>query len=54
MKTCVGYSQPHFAKRNCDLVHYRAKPWYRERFVVPASALIAATGIFWTVQRIVA
>ncbi len=31
----------------------RTKPWYRYRFVMPASALIAATGIFWTVQRIV-
>jgi hydrogenase/urease accessory protein HupE len=30
----------------------RDKPWYRRRFVVPASALIAATGLFWTVQRI--
>jgi hydrogenase/urease accessory protein HupE len=30
----------------------RAKPWYRPRFVVPASAAIAATGIFWTVQRL--
>lgn len=31
---------------------HRMKPWYRLRFVVPASVLIAATGIFWTVQRI--
>ena len=31
---------------------YRAKPWYRQRLVIPASALIAATGVFWTVQRI--
>jgi hydrogenase/urease accessory protein HupE len=30
----------------------RTKPWYRPRFVVPASAAIAATGIFWTVQRL--
>ncbi len=29
----------------------RTRPWYRGRCVVPASALIAATGIFWTVQR---
>ena len=29
------------------------RPWYRARVVVPASALIAATGIFWTVQRVV-
>lgn len=32
---------------------HRTKPWYRPRFVVPASALIAATGVFWTVQRMV-
>lgn len=30
----------------------RTKPWYRTRFVVPASALIAMVGIFWTVQRV--
>jgi len=30
----------------------QTKPWYRYRFVMPASALIAATGIFWTVQRV--
>jgi hydrogenase/urease accessory protein HupE len=30
----------------------RTRPWYRPRFVVPASAAIAATGIFWTVQRL--
>jgi len=32
---------------------HRSKPWYRGRFVVPASLAIAATGVFWTVQRIV-
>jgi hydrogenase/urease accessory protein HupE len=31
---------------------HRAKPWYRYRFVMPASAAIAATGIFWTIQRL--
>jgi hypothetical protein len=31
---------------------YRDKAWYRTRFVIPASALIAAIGLFWTVQRI--
>jgi len=30
------------------------RPWYRARVVVPASALIAATGLFWTVQRVIA
>jgi hydrogenase/urease accessory protein HupE len=32
---------------------HRAKPWYRYRFVMPASAAIAAAGIFWTIQRVV-
>jgi hydrogenase/urease accessory protein HupE len=31
---------------------FRQRTWYRPRFVVPASMLIAATGVFWTVQRI--
>jgi hydrogenase/urease accessory protein HupE len=31
---------------------HRDKAWYRARFVVPGSAAIAATGLFWTVQRI--
>ena len=29
----------------------RSKPWYRARVVVPASLLIALTGLVWTVQR---
>ena len=29
------------------------RPWYRNRIVVPASLVIAATGVFWTVQRVV-
>lgn len=29
----------------------RDKPWYRARFVIPASAAIAIAGVFWTVQR---
>jgi hypothetical protein len=33
---------------------YRDKPWYRPRVVLPASTAIAAIGLFWTVQRIVA
>lgn len=28
------------------------KPWYRARVVIPASALIAAVGLFWFFQRI--
>jgi len=30
----------------------RGKPWYRRRFVVPASLAIAATGLYWTVERV--
>ena len=33
-------------------IWHRDKPWYRPRFVLPASAAIAATALFWTVQRI--
>ena len=32
----------------------RTRPWYRYRFVMPASAAIAMTGILWTVQRVFA
>jgi hydrogenase/urease accessory protein HupE len=32
---------------------FRHRVWYRPRFVVPASVVIAATGVFWTVQRVV-
>jgi hypothetical protein len=31
---------------------WRRKPWYRRRIVIPASVVIAGTGLFWTVQRI--
>jgi hypothetical protein len=31
---------------------WRNRTWYRPVIVIPLSALIAATGIFWTVQRI--
>lgn len=30
----------------------RNKSWYRPRFVIPASAGVAAVGLFWTVQRV--
>jgi hydrogenase/urease accessory protein HupE len=30
----------------------REKWWYRGRFVIPASMAIAATGVIWTVQRV--
>ena len=31
---------------------FKAKPWYRQRIVWPASAAIALTGAFWAVERI--
>jgi len=31
---------------------WRNRKWYRRAIVIPASALIAMTGLFWTVQRI--
>jgi hypothetical protein len=31
---------------------FRAKPWYRRRVVVPGSLLVAAIGLYWSVQRI--
>lgn len=31
---------------------WRGRPWYRKAIVIPASVLIALTGLFWTVQRI--
>ena len=30
----------------------RGKSWYRPRVVIPASATVAAVGLFWTVQRV--
>ena len=30
----------------------RNKSWYRPRIVIPASATVAAVGLFWTVQRV--
>lgn len=32
----------------------RNRPWYRPRIVIPASSIIAAVGLFWTVQRVLA
>ncbi len=31
---------------------FKAKPWYRQRIVWPASAAIALTGAFWAVERV--
>jgi hypothetical protein len=33
---------------------FRARPWYRTRIVMPASAAIALVGLFWTVERVIA
>jgi hypothetical protein len=30
----------------------RTKPWYRRGFVIPASLLIAAVGLYWTGERV--
>jgi hydrogenase/urease accessory protein HupE len=31
---------------------FRRQDWYRQRIVVPASCLIAAVGLYWSVQRV--
>lgn len=31
---------------------FRGQAWYRQRVVVPASCLIAAVGLYWSVQRV--
>jgi hydrogenase/urease accessory protein HupE len=31
---------------------WRARPWYRQRIVIPASVLITLTGLYWTVERL--
>ena len=31
---------------------WKNKPWYHQRIVRPLSALIAAVGCYWTVQRV--
>jgi hypothetical protein len=31
---------------------FSQRPWYRQRIVWPASAAIAAIGVFWTIERI--
>ncbi|MEW6331184.1 MAG: HupE/UreJ family protein [Pseudomonadota bacterium] len=32
---------------------WKTKPWYRARLVQPLSALIAAVGVYWTIERII-
>jgi hydrogenase/urease accessory protein HupE len=34
--------------------HCRNRAWYRGRIVVPASAMIACTAVYWTVERLAA
>jgi len=34
--------------------HCADRAWYRSRIVVPASAMIACTAVYWTVQRLMA
>ncbi len=36
------------------IVWYRHQPWYHQRVVVPASLVIAVTGVYWTVTRAIA
>jgi hydrogenase/urease accessory protein HupE len=31
---------------------FRRKPWYRQRVVIPGSLLIAATGLYWFIERV--
>ncbi|MEP6994497.1 MAG: HupE/UreJ family protein [Acidobacteriota bacterium] len=31
---------------------FRDKPWYRRRIVIPCSVVIAAIGLYWSVQRV--
>ena len=32
--------------------HYSRRAWYRSRIVVPMSAMIACTALYWTIQRL--
>jgi hypothetical protein len=32
---------------------FGSAPWYRRWLAIPASALIAAVGLYWTVQRLI-
>jgi hypothetical protein len=32
--------------------HYAHRAWYRRRIVVPASAAIACTAVYWTIERL--
>lgn len=32
---------------------FRARPWYRRGVVVPLSAVIALTGLYWTLERLI-
>ena len=32
---------------------FGAKPWYRSRITVPASAAIACIAVYWTIERVI-
>jgi hydrogenase/urease accessory protein HupE len=34
-------------------MHWSERDWYRRRVVIPASVVIAATAVYWTVERLV-
>lgn len=34
-------------------VWFGARPWYRQRIVVPASVLIGLMGLWWAVERLI-
>jgi hypothetical protein len=49
----LGYT--HILPRGLDHVFglpFRKKSWYRQRIVIPGSLLIAAVGLYWSVQRV--
>ena len=60
-ETLARYSDPGYAEAGQLTViaaafllvglPFRQRSWYRSRVVVPASCLIAAVGLFWSVQR---
>jgi hypothetical protein len=37
----------------CLVGWFRSRPWYRRRITIPASLVIAAVGLYWTVERVI-
>jgi hypothetical protein len=35
------------------LWRFTDQPWYRRRVILPASAMIAGVGLYWTAMRLV-